>query len=143
MEKVARAGFGVILLRDDEVLLGKRHDDPEKASSMLHGEGTWTLPGGKLDFGERLDEGAKREVYEETGIIVNSLEAVSITDEIVHDAHFVTIGFISKDFEGDAKVMEPDEITEWKWFSLDNLPKPMFPPSEKALRNFMEGKLYQ
>ncbi len=39
-------------LKDGKVLLGKRHDDPEKASSLLKGAGTWTMPGGKLDFSE-------------------------------------------------------------------------------------------
>jgi len=36
--KKVGAGFGILVLRDGKVLLGKRHDDPEKASSMLHGE---------------------------------------------------------------------------------------------------------
>ncbi len=51
-------GVGVALVRDGKVLLGHRHDDPEKADSLLHGEGTWTVPGGKLDFGETLEDGA-------------------------------------------------------------------------------------
>ena len=50
-------GFGVILLKDKKVLLGKRHEDSKKADSELHGEGAWTLPGGKLEFGEEFEEG--------------------------------------------------------------------------------------
>jgi 8-oxo-dGTP diphosphatase len=65
-------GFGVMILNDNnEVLLGKRHGDSKKASSLLHGEGTWTMPGGKLHFGESFEEGAHREVLEETGIKIN------------------------------------------------------------------------
>ena len=37
-------GFGVLLLRHNQILLGKRHYDPKKADSELHGEGTWTMP---------------------------------------------------------------------------------------------------
>lgn len=49
-------------MNDGKVLLGQRHSDPEKADSALHGEGTWTMPGGKLHFGESFEEGATREV---------------------------------------------------------------------------------
>ena len=55
-------GIGVMILKDEKVLLGHRHLDPKKASSSLYGEGTWTIPGGKLHFGEDLKEAALREV---------------------------------------------------------------------------------
>ena len=136
-------GFGVMILKEGKVLLGHRHENPEKASSLLHGEGTWTMPGGKLHFQEKLKEGAVLEVFEETGIKVKGLEAISISNDIVQDAHFVTIGFLCKDFEGEAKVMEPDEITEWKWFDLNNLPSPLYFPSEKIIKNYLAKKIYQ
>ena len=138
-------GFGVMILREGKVLLGHRHEDAEKASSLMHGEGTWTMPGGKLDFGEQFEEGAFRETSEETGIRINKekLKIVSVTNDVVSDAHFVTIGFLCEDFEGEAKVMEPDEITEWKWFDLNELPKPLFFPSEKVLKNYLDGTIYK
>jgi 8-oxo-dGTP diphosphatase len=141
--RVARAGVGVMIYRDGKVLLGLRNDDPEKADSQLHGEGTWTFPGGKVDFGNTLELAAKREVKEETDIDVNSLKIFSITDEIVHDAHFVTVGFLCEDFEGEVKVMEPDEIVEWKWFSLDELPNKIFKPTEKMILNFKDKEIYK
>src|SRR4030042_7145007 len=125
------AGFGIMILKEGKVLLGKRHDDPQKASSLLHGEGTWTLPGAKLHFQEGLKEAAAREALEETGMRVKNLEVVSVSNDIVPDNHFVTIGFLCKDFEDEPKVTEPDEITKWEWFDLNNLPKPLFSPSEK------------
>ena len=39
--------------------------------------------------------------------------------------------------------MEPDEITEWKWFPLDELPELMNPASEKLINNYLEGKIYK
>ena len=132
-------GVGIMILNDNKVLLGKRHVDPQKADSELHGEGSWTMPGGKLHFKEELKDAAYREVFEETGIRCDKekLEIISVTNDIVEDAHFVTIGFFCKDFEGEPKVMEPDEITEWRWFELNNLPSPIFFPSEKILKNFL------
>lgn len=135
-------GFGVMILRDGKVLLGKRHEDPKKASSFLHGEGSWTMPGGKLDFGESFEKGAEREVVEETGIKIKSLKVISVSNDIVSDAHFVTIGLLCQDFEGEAQVREPDEITEWQWFPIDQPPKPLFFPSEKILKNYLANKFY-
>ena len=132
----------MILNDRNKVLLGKRHSDPKKASSLLHGEGTWTMPGGKLHFSEDLVEAAKREVHEETGLEVKNLEIISITNDIVPDAHFVTVGFLARDFEGEPRVMEPDEITEWQWFRLNNLPKPMYFPSEKIIKNYLAKRIY-
>lgn len=137
-------GFGVIILKDGKVLLGKRHEDPEKASSLLHSAGTWTMPGGKLHFGESLNEGACREVLEETGIKINKddLKLISLTNDIVETAHFITVGFLCEDFEGEPQVLEPDEITEWKWFDLNELPSPLFLPSEKVLKNYLSKEIY-
>ena len=135
-------GFGVLILKNEKILLGKRHTDPIKASSDLHGEGTWTMPGGKLHFGETFEEGARREVMEETGIQVGKLRCISLSNNIVRDAHFVTVGFLCEDFNGEAKVKEPDEITEWKWFDIEKLPAPMFPPSQEVLSNYLRDQFY-
>ncbi len=138
-------GFGTILLKDGRILLGRRHEDPEKADSEMHGEGTWTIPGGKLDFGEGLEDGAYRETLEETGIKLNKekIKLISLSNDRVTDAHFITLGFICDDFEGEAKVMEPDEITEWQWFDFSNLPSPIFSPTAKVIKNYLAGVIYQ
>jgi 8-oxo-dGTP diphosphatase len=129
-------GFGILLLRDGKILLGKRHDDPEKASSALHGEGTWTMPGGKLHYGESFEEGAKRELLEETGMALTSAELICVSNDRVHDAHFITLGLLCS-ADGEPRVCEPDEITRWQWFALDELPKPLFFASENILRNYI------
>ncbi len=116
-KKKPGVGFGIMILNSkDQVLLGKRHDDPEKADSELHGEGSWTMPGGKLHFKEEFKDAAFRETSEETGIEIdkNKLEITSVTNDIVSDNHFATIGFLCRNFKGEPKVMKPDEITEWK-----------------------------
>jgi 8-oxo-dGTP diphosphatase len=144
-DKKVGVGFGVMILKDNKVLLGKRHEDPNKADSELHGEGTWTMPGGKIHFGEAFEQAAAREVMEETGIKVNEdkLKFISLANDKVRDAHFVTIGFLCEDFEGEAKVMEPDEITKWQWFDLNNLPEKVFFPSDKVLKNYLDNTIYR
>jgi len=139
-----KVGVGLMLLKDGKILLGRRHEDAEKASSDLHGEGTWTMPGGKIDFYETLIDGICREVLEETSIKINkdNLKVISVADEIVPDNHYVTIGFLCEEFEGEAQTLEPDEITEWKWFGLNNLPEKVFPPSQKMVNAYLNNKIY-
>lgn len=136
------AGFGVMMIRDGKVLLGKRHEDPEKADTEFHEEGTWTFPGGKLEYGESFEDGAKREVLEETGITLHDVKVIAVNNDKNEHAHFVTIGLFSDNFSGDAQVLEPDEITEWRWFDLHDLPNPLYFPSAKLIENYKQEKLY-
>jgi len=139
-KKKVGVGFGVMVLKDNKLLLGKRHVDPKKADSELRGEGTWTMPGGKFEWGESFEEGAKRELKEETGLILQKHKVICVNNDKNEHAHFVTVGFFAESFSGEAEVMEPDEITEWKWFSLSEIPKNLFEPSRKVLKCYLENK---
>ena len=134
-------GCAIMLIKDGKVLLGHRSDNPEMAGSLLHGEDTWTMPGGKMDFQEKPKDCARREALEETGIEVGGVELVSVSNDRVHDAHFVTLGFMSRDFKGEPKVMEPDEITEWRWFSFDGIPENLFFPTRKIVENYRDQNI--
>ena len=142
-KKFSRVGVcALIINKTGKVLLGKRHQDPQKADSELHGEGSWTLPGGKLEFLEKPKKACIRETLEETGIKIKKLEFFSVSNDMVPDAHFVTIGFLAKEFKGEPKVMEPDEITEWRWFNQAELPDKIFLSSRKALDNYFNKNYY-
>jgi mutator protein MutT len=137
MEKIARIGVGVMMLKDNKIILGKRNE-----GNALGGD-SWTCPGGKLEFGENIIDAAKREVEEETGIKVNEIKLISVSNDIAYGNHFVTLGFLCNGFEGQPKVTEPNKIIEWKWFPINKLPKPIFLPSEKLINNYKEGKIYK
>lgn len=143
-EKKMGIGVGVMVLKERKVLLGQRHPDPQKAGSDLKGEGSWTMPGGKVDFGETLIEAAIRETKEETGISLNKedLKLISLTDDIKDNVHFITAGFLCANCNQEPKIMEPDEITKWQWFDINNLPEPIFFPSQKVLNNFLSKTIY-
>jgi len=140
--KKVGAGFGVMLFKDNKILLGMRNEDAQKASSELSGEGTWTMPGGKFEFGESFEEGARREVKEESGIILTDVKVICVNNDMTEKAHFVTIGLYSDSFIGEPKIMEPDEIVEWRWFELNNLPNKLYFPSKKVIENYKTGAFY-
>lgn len=137
-------GFGVMILHKGKILLGQRHVDPEKADSELHGEGTWTMPGGKLHFGESFEQGAAREVLEETGIVIDQkdLKVIAINNDMNEHAHFITLGLLYEGEVAEPKVMEPDEITRWEWFPVESLPEPIFFPSKKIVDNYLQKAFY-
>ena len=131
-----------MILRNGKVLLGKRHEDDGVSKSVMGGGGSWTFPGGKIEYNESFEETAIRETYEETGIIVNKVRVISINNDKNEKAHFVTINLLCEDFSGEAKVMEPDKITEWNWFDLDNLPEKLYMPTEKQVKNYKQKAFY-
>jgi len=120
-----RPGVGVlvILKYNDKILLGKR-----KGS---HGHGEWCFPGGHLELNETIEECGKRELLEETGIIIKSqsINNQHYTNDIFikEKKHYITL---YEKYNVDEllipKLIEPEKCFEWGWFAINNLPEPLF-----------------
>jgi len=130
-----KVGIGVIVLKDGKVLLGKR-------KSPL-GVGTWSLPGGHLEYGESFEETACREAEEETGLNdLTNIVLVAVCNNIMSESHYVTIGMLAESETGEPKAMEPEKCDEWSWFDPEDLPSPLFEPSRKNLESWRKGAFY-
>lgn len=136
-------GVGVMIIKEDKILLGLRNPNKEKASSELQGQGTWTMPGGKVEFMETLSEAAIRELKEETGLVAKKIEFLCISDDMTDTAHYVTAGFIVQEYSGEVKAMESETILEWKWFDMNNLPENIYLPSKKCIEKYLSGIIYE
>ena len=137
------AGCGVMVFNDkNQLLLGLRNSDETKADSELHEEGTWTMPGGNIEYGETFEEAGIREAREETGIILKDLEIICVQTDKNEYAHYISVGMIAHSFEGTPQAIEPDEIVKWEWFDLDKLPSNIFSPSKKTIDCYLNKKFY-
>lgn len=136
-------GVGVLIVKENKILLGLRNPDKMKASNEFQGQGTWTMPGGKVEFMETLVHAAKRELEEETNLKATKLDFLCISDDMTDTAHYVTVGFIVSEYTGELKTMEPGTILEWQWFDLDELPKNLYKPSQKCIEKYKNGLIYE
>ncbi len=127
-----RIGVGVIVTRGNEVLLIHRKGP--------HGAGTWSPPGGHLEFGETPEQCAVREAQEETGLDVTRLAFRAITNDVFESegTHYITIWMSAAYSGGTPTVSDPEEVTELGWFAWDALPGPLFLP----LQNLLAGNSY-
>lgn len=120
-------GVGVIISNGDRVLLMKRQNS--------HGAGTWSTPGGHLEYGESPQECAMREAEEEVGVRISDLTFCTITNDIFEEEgkHYVTLWMEGTYVSGEARVNSAREMSAVGWFSWNDLPTPRFLPLENLL----------
>ena len=133
-ETIIKVGVAVIIKKEGKILLGKR--------LVKAGYGSWGLPGGHLEYGESLVDAAKRELLEETGLTVKNLEFINITNDPREDQHYIHIIFLVHGAESEPKVMEPDKCEKWEWFSLSELPEPIFFGHKKLLEAVLKNQSF-
>jgi 8-oxo-dGTP diphosphatase len=134
-------GVGAIILHRDRVLLVERGKPPLK--------GYWSLPGGVLEVGERLEEGIHREVMEETGLEIQTLGVVEIFERIMRDAagraeyHYVLIDYLCRATGGTLCAATDCASAQWvprRRLGEYRITEGTLPVIEKAFRNRAEYK---
>lgn len=122
-----RVGVGVFVYKDGQFAMLKRQGS--------HGEGSWSIPGGHLEFGESFEQTAAREVAEETGIEITNIRFGAVTNDVFEpeNKHYVTIWILSDWKSGKLQNLEPEKCTEVAWRSFESLPEPLFLPWSQLL----------
>ncbi len=114
-------GVGVLLIRNNQLLLVKRKYNPDA--------GYWSIPGGHLDLGERVETAAEREAFEETGFKVKVSKLAGIIDKIMYDDdgkieyHYVLLNYFVEQIEGDPNQppSAADDALDAKFVPFDEL----------------------
>lgn len=120
-------GVGALVFNGGRVLLVKRGVEPSR--------GVWAIPGGMLNLGETLQEGAEREIREETALIIKAGEPIYTFDFFERDPqgriryHFVIIDLWAEYVSGE--ISSGDDAQEASWISPKELAK--LPVSKNTL----------
>ncbi|MGI9017408.1 MAG: NUDIX hydrolase [Euzebya sp.] len=96
-------GVGAIVVRDGRLLVVRRGNDPFK--------GHWSVPGGRLEFGETLAAGAVRELQEETGLIGRAVGLCGLAERMSEGGHIVICDYWVH-VSGHAEPVAGDDATE-------------------------------
>ena len=132
---LVKVGIGVTIYKDGKILLGKR--------KSAHAGGEYASPGGHLEFGESFEECAKRETMEEAGIQIKNVQFMllgNLTD--YPGKHYVQISLTADWESGEPVVTEENSYESWGWYSLDNLPQPLFKSNAFLLERLNNGRIY-
>ncbi len=129
-------GTTVFLFKEEgKCLMMKRKDN-----------GKWSCPGGMLEPGESLEQAARREVLEETGILVEKLTLVSMVsgEKLIYrypngDEVYNVTAIYTADMPLDFRLSpHDDEAIEFDWFDYNTLPKELSPPTQTMLQEFVK-----
>ncbi len=135
---IIMVGAAVLILNADQQLLMILRTDNH----------CWGIPGGSMELGESLEETARREVKEEIGCEIESLELFGVYsgadlyykypngDEVYNvSAAYITDGFNGK------IILDPEEHSQFKFFDIDNLPQDISAPIKPMLKDLIAAKI--
>ncbi|MCS6839703.1 MAG: NUDIX domain-containing protein [Roseiflexus sp.] len=121
-------GVRALVVRDDQVLLVRHRG----------GATPWGLPGGAINPYERLEEAARREVYEESGVPAEFQRVLGVYDAF----HFNYVNYIIVfvfTAQGEPGASSSIEIAEARFFPLSDLPDGIDPGSRRRIDEYLAG----
>ncbi|TLS37075.1 NUDIX hydrolase [Pseudalkalibacillus caeni] len=136
-EKVIMVVSGAVVFdEENRVLMQKRSDNHQ-----------WGFPGGFMDLGESVQDTARREVYEETGLLLEELELFGIYSGAQYDKTFsngdqvslVQVLFTCKNYGGEL-VQSNEESLQNEFFPLDKLPDNIFTEHRVFINDLISNK---
>ena len=114
--EVPKIAIGAVVL-DEPVPGDRRIVLVRRANPPL--EGRWSLPGGRLEFGERIEQALQREIFEETGLVVTVGPLVEVIEIIQSPYHYVILDYLCRKAEGELRA--GDDAREVAWVRPDEI----------------------
>ena len=111
-----RVAVGAVVLDGDRVLLVRRGHPP--------GQGKWSIPGGLVHLGERIEDALVREIEGESGLRVRLLGLCGVIDRVVREQdavryHYVIIDYVAESVGG--RLQAGSDAAEVRWVNVDDL----------------------
>jgi ADP-ribose pyrophosphatase YjhB (NUDIX family) len=128
---------GVLVISSSMILLIKRAFPPSA--------GKWSILGGVVELGERVEDAARREVREEVGLEIDNLKLLGVYDSIIRDSngniryHYVIIEYLAKAKSMDVK--PSIEVAEYRWVTIEDIGKLDTTPSLRELIRMYKNEI--
>ena len=126
-------GCGAFILNEKgQVLMMKRNENCQNSA------GYWSIPGGKVEFNERVEDAVVREIKEEIGVDIEVIKLISVTNDILkeEDQHWLASQFLCRIVGGQLQNLEPHKCDAIEWFDLDKVPEKLTNTTINALQNY-------
>lgn len=132
-------GLGIIIVDEKGyILVGKRKGGHAQK---------YSIPGGSLELGETFEEGAIREIKEETDLTISGPRVMAVTNNLdtyrEEGKHYISVILLATEYSGELKNMEPEKCEGWKWVDPKKLPEPHFDASKFAVKCFLKNSFYE
>jgi len=121
-----------IILKGSKILLVKRAIKPFS--------GYWVIPGGHVEYGERVEEALKREMKEELGLTVKIKKLFGVYSDPKRDPRYHTVSVVYLCQKTKGKINLNREASELKYFSFKNLPQKIGFDHRKIINDFKKLK---
>lgn len=105
-------------------------------------EGTWTLPSGKVKFGETIEEAGIRKTKQESNLDVSKIKVICVQNDVNKYAQYATFGLIAEEYSGDIKLPKTEELIKYEWFAINDMPENTCIPTKKIIEKYLNKKFY-
>lgn len=111
------------------IILNERNElfMAQRGTKARNERGCWEFPGGRVEYGEKLQDAIIREIHEEFGITITIEQFLATDDHILPDErqHWVATTYITRLTAGTPRILEPEKCSAIGWFTLETLPQPL------------------
>jgi 8-oxo-dGTP diphosphatase len=128
-------GVGAVIVNEHgQVFLARR--GPKSGNER----GLWEFPGGAVEFGEKLRDALRREIFEEFGVQIEVGEMLDVSDHILPEEsqHWVSPTFICHILTGAPVIREPEKCSEIGWFDIASTPLELTKISKENLEHYLQ-----
>ncbi|MBP2192222.1 mutator protein MutT [Nocardia goodfellowii] len=104
--------------------------------------GNWEFPGGKVTFGERIEDAIRREFREEYGMEIELRSLIGLFDHILlaENQHWIAATYLAHHRGGTPRIREPEKCSEIGWYELAALPTPLSQISQSNLDKYLRAE---
>lgn len=124
----------LLLNKHGQVLAGKRKN--------AYGVGLYGFPGGRIEVNEPVAQTIRREIEEETGLLIEDAELIGVVRENQGSYDFIHFIYVAKDVVGEPQLLEPEKCEGWEWRDMASIEDSLLPGHLAGMKLFQTGEKF-